>query len=96
MIKETPAVTLRQNLGEVLNEVQYRKDSVVITRDGKPVAALVDMELFEKIRSFRDEFELMVKELSSTYTAVDPRTATKEIDEAVRAARGSKNRTKKR
>ena len=42
MITETSAVSFRQNLGEMLNQVQYRHDSVVINKDGKPVAALVD------------------------------------------------------
>ena len=44
MITEVNAVNFRQNLGEMLNQVQYRKDSIVITKDGKPVAALVDAE----------------------------------------------------
>ena len=47
MITETSAVTFRQNLGEMLNRVQYRHDSVIINKDGKPVAALVDARLFE-------------------------------------------------
>ena len=31
MITETSAVTFRQNLGEMLNQVQYRNDSIVVT-----------------------------------------------------------------
>ncbi len=34
----------------MLNQVQYRHDSVVINKDGKFVAALVDARLFERIR----------------------------------------------
>jgi prevent-host-death family protein len=41
LISETSAVAFRQNLGEMLNRVQYRHDSILIKRDGKPVAALV-------------------------------------------------------
>ena len=41
MITQASAVNFRQNLGEMLNQVQYRHDSVVINKDGKPVAALV-------------------------------------------------------
>ena len=32
--------------GEMLNQVQYRNDAIVINNDGKPVAALVDADLF--------------------------------------------------
>lgn len=47
MIRESSAVAARQNLGDLLNQVQYRNDAVLITKDGKPVAALVDVALFE-------------------------------------------------
>ena len=40
MITQTSAVAFRQNLGEMLNQVQYRHDSVVINKDGKPVTEL--------------------------------------------------------
>ena len=36
MIREAPAMTVRQNLGELLNEVQYRQGKVLITKAGKP------------------------------------------------------------
>jgi len=47
MITEVNAVNFRQNLGEMLNQVQFRNDSIVINKDGKPVAALVDATVFE-------------------------------------------------
>jgi prevent-host-death family protein len=42
MRREATAMNVRQNLGELLNQVQYRGDSVVVTKHGKPVAALVE------------------------------------------------------
>ena len=36
MINEVNAVVFRQNLGEMLNQVQYRHDSILIKKDGKP------------------------------------------------------------
>ena len=35
MITEVSAVNFRQNLGEMLNQVQYRNDSIVINKDGE-------------------------------------------------------------
>ena len=87
MIRETSAVAARQNLGDLLNQVQYRNDSVLITKDGKPVAALVDVALFERIRRLRDEFVRLTDAMGKTYQGVDPGIAQAEIDEAVRAAR---------
>ena len=45
MQREATAMTVRQNLGELLNEVQYKHDEVVITKAGKPVAAMIDIAL---------------------------------------------------
>ena len=59
MISEVSAVKFRQNLGEMLNQVQYRNDSIVISKDGKPVAALVDAELFARIRRMRERFDAL-------------------------------------
>ena len=87
MIRETSAVTARQNLGDLLNQVQYRNDAVLITKDGKPVAALVDVALFERIRRLRDEFTRLTDALGRTYEGVDRAIAQAEIDEAVRTAR---------
>ncbi|MDN5871267.1 MAG: type II toxin-antitoxin system Phd/YefM family antitoxin [Nitrococcus sp.] len=42
MITEVSTVNFRENLSEMLNQLQYRNDSFVINKDGKPVAALVD------------------------------------------------------
>ena len=42
-IREASAMTARENLGELLNEVQYRHGKVLITKAGKPAAALVDI-----------------------------------------------------
>lgn len=87
MIRETSAVSARQHLGDLLNQVQYRNDAILITKDGKPVAALVDVSLFERIRRLRDEFTRLTDALGGTYEGVDPTIAQAEIDEAVRAAR---------
>jgi len=89
MIREATAMKVRQNLGELLNGVQYRRDSVVVTKGGKPVAALVDVDLFGRIRLLDKEFDRLTAELAKSFEDVDPETASKEIGEAVKAARRS-------
>ena len=56
MIKKATAMTVRQYLGELLNGIQYGNDQVVITKRGKPVAAMVDNALFDKIRLLKRVF----------------------------------------
>lgn len=87
MLREAPAMTVRQNLGELLNEIQYRHDSVLITKSGKPIAALVDIDLFNRIRLLEKEFERLTNELANAYAETAPGTAEAEIAEAIEAAR---------
>jgi len=94
MIREAPAMTVRKNLGELLNEIQYRRDSILITKGGKPVAALVDVELFERIRLLEAEFERLTSQLAERYSEVDQSTTETEINAAVRAVRRKRNSKK--
>lgn len=87
MIREATAMTVRQNLGELLNEIQYRQNQVLITKGGKPIAAMVDIALFDKIRLMRDEFDRLTADLAKAYEGESPEAAEGEIAEAVAAAR---------
>ena len=87
MITEISAVNFRQNLGEMLNQVQYRNDSIVINKDGKPVAALVDAELFARIRRMRERFDALSARIAQAYSAVPAGEGMAEIDAAVAAER---------
>ncbi len=57
MLREATAMNVRQNLGALLNEVQYKHDNIVITKAGKPVAALIDIALFKSLQQDDAEFE---------------------------------------
>lgn len=91
MITETSAVSFRQNLGEMLNQVQYRHDSVVINKDGKPVAALIDARLFERIRRMQGRFDALCQRIEAGFSNVPEATGLAEINEAI-----ALERTKKR
>jgi prevent-host-death family protein len=80
MIKEVTAVNFRQNLGEMLNQVQYRNESILINKDGKPVAALVDAELFARIRRMRERFEALSNRIAEAYGEVPLEEGLAEID----------------
>lgn len=89
MIREAPAMTVRQNLGELLNEIQYRGDSVVITKSGKPVAALIDIALFERLRTLDEEFVRLRGDLTQGFAGLPEDEGLALIDEAVRSVRGA-------
>jgi len=87
MRREATAMNVRQNLGELLNQVQYRGDSIIVTKDGKPVAALVDYALYERIHRLRESFAALTDKLGQVYAGVPAETVEAEINAAVRHAR---------
>jgi prevent-host-death family protein len=89
MVTEVNAVSFRQNLGEMLNQVQYRNNTIVINKDGKPVAALVDAELFARIRRMRDRFDALSDRIAEAYSEVPVEEGLAEIDDLVARDRSS-------
>ena len=83
MVIEVNAVSFRQNLGEMLNQVQYRNDAIVINKDGKPVAALVDAELFARIRRMRDRFDDLSNRIAGAYAQLPVEDGLAEIDTVI-------------
>jgi len=90
MITETTAVALRQNLGEILSQVQLRRDSVVITKDGKPVAALIDAQLFERIRQMQDRFDELSAQIAKAFADVPEEEGMAEIMRVTKEVRAEK------
>jgi prevent-host-death family protein len=87
MVTEVSAVHFRQNLGEMINQVQYRNDAVVVSKDGKPVAALVDAGLFARIRAMRDRFDQLSNRVAEAYADVPAEQGMAEIDAATKKER---------
>jgi len=92
MIKEISAVKFRQNLGEMINQVQYRGDSVVINKDGKPVAALVDGRLFARMRRMQARFDALCDRLAAGFSSTEEAQGMAEIEAAVCSQRQLRSR----
>ena len=87
MITEVSAVTFRQNLGEMLNKVQYCNDNLVITKDGKPVAALVDARMFERLQRMQARFDALCERIEKGFAQVPEEDGIKEINAALASER---------
>lgn len=59
----------------------------MITKDGKPVAALVDAALFERIRRMQDRFDASSERLARAYETVPEDEGVAEIERAGARAR---------
>ena len=70
-----------------LLQVQFRHDSVVINKDGKPVAALVDARLFERIRRMQERFDALCQRIESGFAKLPEEEGLAEIHAAVKMDR---------
>lgn len=87
MIREISVASFRQGLGEMLNLVQYRNDSIVISKDGKPIAALIDAGMFARIRRMRERFDALSVRITEAYARVPEDDGLADMDAAVIAER---------
>lgn len=83
MITEISAVDFPHHLDEMLNQVQNRHDSVVIKKDGKPVAVLVDPRLVDRIRRMQSRFESLCQRIEKGFSTTPEAEGLSEIEAAV-------------
>lgn len=58
MITSIPAADARKRFAEIINQVAYGHNSVVLTRRGEEIAALVSMEELELLRQIEDVMDI--------------------------------------
>jgi prevent-host-death family protein len=87
MLIEATAMKVRQNFGELINQVQYRHASIEITKSSKPVAALISIELFDRIKLMKKEFDRLTTKLQSSLIDENSKDFEKVINEAVRKSK---------
>ncbi|MHB8370413.1 MAG: type II toxin-antitoxin system Phd/YefM family antitoxin [Leptospirales bacterium] len=83
MITEISAVDFPQHLEEILSQVQNRHDSVVIKKDGEPVAVLVPTRLFDRIHKMQSRFESLCQRIEKGFSATPEAEGLSEIKAAV-------------
>ncbi|MGA1845333.1 MAG: type II toxin-antitoxin system prevent-host-death family antitoxin [bacterium] len=99
MLKKISALKVRQNLGQVMNEVALKDDEYIVERAGKPLVAIISVEVYKGMKKEQEEFFRMADEISKTAQKEDSDLVDKEIEEAVRSYRNrlpqkSKNKDK--
>ncbi len=87
MLRQETAMNIRKNFGEILDYVEYRHDSILITRGGKPSAAIVDINLFNKVRKLSKKFEYLSQQLKDSFNEHSEEEINRIIEEAVTLAR---------
>jgi prevent-host-death family protein len=92
MVRKVNALKVRQNLGQLLEEVYYKGDQYVIERAGRPMAAVVPVWQLKEWQERRERFFEMVHDLRSKGRKIKPAVVEREVADAVRAVRARARR----
>ena len=87
MLIETSVADFKAGLGVMLKQVQCRHDSIVINKDGKPVAVLVDVASFERIQRMASRFDSLCARVEAGFAKTLVVESAAEIDAACKAVR---------
>lgn len=83
----------REKLSEIVESVQHQRDAYIISRHGKPAAAVVPIEIYESWKQRRREFFELLQKFQTSSGDVDPDEVLREVLEAQQAVRSqSSNR----
>ena len=84
---------VRARLSEIVESVQYRREVYIISRHGKPAAAVVPVGVYESWKRRRKEFFDLIREMQAANEDADPDEVMRDVLEAQQAVRASKERT---
>jgi len=87
LVKKVAAMKVQDNLGQLLDEVYYRGDEVVIERAGKAMAILVPVGRYEQYQRDRKERFKILDQIKAKSRKIPAKRLVTAIGEAVRASR---------
>jgi prevent-host-death family protein len=86
MEKEVGVTQARENLSDLVEQVQYQGDFYIISRHGKPAAAVVPIEVYENWKEQRRVFFDSIRKMQAN-ADVDPEEADQIAAESVNEVR---------
>lgn len=95
MIRKMSAKEARDRFAEVLGQVHYGKDTVIVEKQGKPMVAVIDMDRYERLMKAWDGPFAVIDRIRDKNRDKDPEAIQKDVAAAiaeVRAARRAKTR----
>ena len=92
MVKKVNALKVRQNLGQVLEQVYYKGDRYVIERAGKPMAAVVPLKVLEDYEESKTQLFGLIKKAQRRNKKVKPDVVEREVAAAVKSVRAKRAR----
>ncbi len=89
MAKRISAKDARAQFSEILGMVRFGKEAVIVEKQGKPMVAIVDIELYERWQEEREIRFGVLDEIRSKGLGKRPEEIEKDVAEAVSEVRAS-------
>lgn len=83
----------RGKLSEIINGVLYDRDTFIISKQGKPAAAVVPIDILEQWQAERDQLFAVMAEVHAQNEHLDPDELMEVILEAQEAVRAEATNT---
>ncbi|MBI3030872.1 MAG: type II toxin-antitoxin system Phd/YefM family antitoxin [Candidatus Rokubacteria bacterium] len=90
MVRKVSAMAVRDRLGQLLEEVYYKGDAVIIERAGRPMAVLVPPAEYERLRASRAKRFQVYERIKARTKRIPGAKLDRAIEEGMRAARGGR------
>ncbi len=91
MSKEVSAIELQQKFIELLNGVYYNGDRLIVKQDDKPLAAIVPIEIYDRLIKQREEAFSVLDRIWEKVPKVSEEEAQADIEQAIAEVRAEKS-----
>ena len=81
----------REKLSEIVESVQYQNEAYIISRHGRPAAAVVPVEVYESWKRQRKEFFDLIRNFQEASGEADPDEVMQDVLEAQQAVRSQQS-----
>ncbi|MEK7400186.1 MAG: type II toxin-antitoxin system Phd/YefM family antitoxin [Candidatus Poribacteria bacterium] len=89
MQKTIDAIEIKETLDQILNEVFYKDNQIVIERAGKAIAVVISPSEYEAYKKQRKKDMSIFDEIRKLNKGTDPEELEKDIQEAIQAVRSN-------
>ncbi|MBI4522453.1 MAG: type II toxin-antitoxin system Phd/YefM family antitoxin [Deltaproteobacteria bacterium] len=89
MAKRVSAKEARAQFSDILGMVRFGKETVIVEKQGKPVVAIIDFDLYQRWMSEREARFKVLDEIRSKSRSRSPGEVERDVSEALRGVRES-------
>ena len=89
MVKRMSAREARTKFADLLGTVHYGGDVVIVERSGRPMAAVIPVELYERLMAEREARFRVLDRIRSRAPQAPPEEVERDVADAVAAVRAT-------